>query len=213
MRWGEDGGLQSRYVTSIDIDQFGTLWTAHSSRTAVDGATIEKAGGVSIRTKPIGNEQTSFVSSFPEIVLPFLPCYPRNAEAVACGLGSTWLVTRESDPGCSVTTAFIWSPPNLLACAVCPDSWTYDLWNTTEISVIVTDENGCSAEDTFLLRVDRWGECVYAAEILVRDNPGSGWNGACKGEKAAPGVYVYWAEIEYVDGETEIVKGDVTLLR
>jgi gliding motility-associated-like protein len=60
---------------------------------------------------------------------------------------------------------------------------------------------------------DRWGDCVYAAEDLSRDNPGGGWNGTNKGEKAPPGVYVYWVEIEYVDGETEVVKGDVTLLR
>ena len=100
MRWSEDNGLQSRYVTSIDVDQFGTVWAAHNSRTAIDGITIERAGGLSKREDPIAPTNAPFVADFPDLVLPFLPCYTRNAEAISCGLGATWLATRQSEDGC-----------------------------------------------------------------------------------------------------------------
>jgi hypothetical protein len=40
-----------------------------------------------------------------------------------------------------------------------------------------------------------------------------GWDGTFKGKELNPGVYIYWAEIEYQGGTTRILKGDVTLIR
>ena len=33
------------------------------------------------------------------------------------------------------------------------------------------------------------------------------------GEKLNPAVFVYFAEIQFIDGETELYRGDVTLLK
>ncbi|MBK9272564.1 MAG: gliding motility-associated C-terminal domain-containing protein [Saprospiraceae bacterium] len=63
---------------------------------------------------------------------------------------------------------------------------------------------------------DRWGSMVYSRENLPdgNKNPQVGWNGTFKGERALPGVYVFYAEVEY-EGSTgyEEVKGDFTLVR
>jgi len=40
-----------------------------------------------------------------------------------------------------------------------------------------------------------------------------GWDGFFLGKRMNTGVYVYLAEITFIDGETEIYKGSITLLR
>jgi hypothetical protein len=60
---------------------------------------------------------------------------------------------------------------------------------------------------------DRWGNDLFALNNFVPNNPALGWNGTSKGEDLNPGVYVYFLEVEYVDGQTAIIEGDVTLIR
>lgn len=57
----------------------------------------------------------------------------------------------------------------------------------------------------------RWGELVFADENFQPNTPDHGWDGFFKGEKLNPGVFVYFAEIEFIDGFTKVYKGDVTL--
>ncbi|MEZ5057196.1 MAG: gliding motility-associated C-terminal domain-containing protein [Saprospiraceae bacterium] len=61
---------------------------------------------------------------------------------------------------------------------------------------------------------DRWGEVVFEAydfEPSLMENPDNAWNGEFRGKKLNSGVFVYFAEIEFFDGITEIFKGDVTI--
>lgn len=61
---------------------------------------------------------------------------------------------------------------------------------------------------------DRWGELLYEAQNFFLSNANSlGWDGKAKGQEVAPGVYVYVLEVRYIDGETEIISGDVTVVR
>jgi hypothetical protein len=40
-----------------------------------------------------------------------------------------------------------------------------------------------------------------------------GWDGTLRGRSLNPGVFVWVAEIEFVDGEVEVFRGDVLILR
>lgn len=61
---------------------------------------------------------------------------------------------------------------------------------------------------------NRWGETVYEYYNFQPNNPNiGGWDGTFRGEVMDPAVFVYYAEIEFIDGLIEIFKGDVTLLR
>jgi gliding motility-associated-like protein len=60
---------------------------------------------------------------------------------------------------------------------------------------------------------DRWGELVWEDFNFLPNNPARSWDGNLKGEPMNPAVFVYWAEIEFIDGVTKLYKGDVTLLR
>lgn len=59
------------------------------------------------------------------------------------------------------------------------------------------------------LRVfNRWGQKVYD-----NDTPNRGWDGTFNNEQQPPGVYVYFIEIALPEGGTEVLRGDVTLVR
>ena len=60
---------------------------------------------------------------------------------------------------------------------------------------------------------DRWGEQLFEARNFQSGDADSAWDGTFKGEDLNPGVYVYWAEVVYVDGKVELYQGDVTLVR
>ena len=63
------------------------------------------------------------------------------------------------------------------------------------------------------LRVyDRWGGQGYAGKNLpVVPGPTDGWDGSWFGKPAQEGVYVWIAEIEFVDGKSEKFSGSITV--
>ncbi len=60
---------------------------------------------------------------------------------------------------------------------------------------------------------DRWGELVHEA---INFQPGEelyGWDGRLDGKFMNPAVFVYVAEVEFVDNLVKVYQGDVTLFR
>ena len=60
---------------------------------------------------------------------------------------------------------------------------------------------------------DRWGEIVFTAEHFMPNDPAYGWDGKLDGRTLNPAVFVYAAEVEFVDGRVEVLTGDVVLVR
>ncbi|MCC7245692.1 MAG: hypothetical protein IT269_08445 [Saprospiraceae bacterium] len=60
---------------------------------------------------------------------------------------------------------------------------------------------------------DRWGSSVHEYRNFFPDSPAHGWDGRIKGKEANPAVFVYYAEIEFIDGEVVLFKGDVAVIR
>jgi len=73
------------------------------------------------------------------------------------------------------------------------------------------------AQEVLLVRsmqiYDRWGELLFENLNFLPNDPQFGWGGQAKGQDVSPGVYVYVVELEYVNGETEVIAGDVTVVR
>lgn len=71
-----------------------------------------------------------------------------------------------------------------------------------------------SIEDVHIF--NRWGEQVFRHPIWpVTDEymPGLGWDGLIDGEEAPTGVYVYYFDVQFVDGSRLREKGEFILLR
>ncbi|PHN03370.1 T9SS type B sorting domain-containing protein [Flavilitoribacter nigricans] len=64
------------------------------------------------------------------------------------------------------------------------------------------------------LRVfSRDGHLVYQDNDLLPNDPIRSWDGTLNGQDLSSGVYVYVAQIRFVDGQTEVFQGDVALIR
>jgi gliding motility-associated-like protein len=59
----------------------------------------------------------------------------------------------------------------------------------------------------------RWGEVVYSYTNFQPNDPAFGWDGTFRGQLMNPAVFSWYAEIEMIDGQVELFKGDVTLVR
>ena len=65
---------------------------------------------------------------------------------------------------------------------------------------------------------DRWGDQVFQVGEYI-PTPGNivdatkSWDGSVRGDKGQVGVYVWYCEVEFIDGQTKLFKGDVTLMR
>jgi len=86
--------------------------------------------------------------------------------------------------------------------------------------------NGDGVNDWFFIQSDdaviairslrifsRTGSLMFEAENIAPNAEMQGWNGLFRGEELNPGQYVYVAEIEFIDGRTEVFKGGVMLMR
>ena len=65
---------------------------------------------------------------------------------------------------------------------------------------------------------DRWGAMLHErlevnGNDLSFENPAVAWDGKFKGKEVNQGVYIYLAEIEFLDGRVLLYRGDVTLVK
>ncbi|WP_246141641.1 T9SS type B sorting domain-containing protein [Phaeodactylibacter luteus] len=60
---------------------------------------------------------------------------------------------------------------------------------------------------------DRWGDMVFEGGPMQPNIEAFGWDGAQRGEPMNPGVFVFYAEIVFVDGSVELLEGDFVLMR
>lgn len=59
---------------------------------------------------------------------------------------------------------------------------------------------------------NRWGEMVYERRNFSPNDVSAGWDGTLEGQRLQPGVFVYFYELVFADGHTEIFTGDLTLI-
>lgn len=59
----------------------------------------------------------------------------------------------------------------------------------------------------------RWGNLVYEYANFLPNTPAHGWDGTFQSQVMNPAVFVWYAEVEFIDGEVIVLKGDVALTR
>jgi gliding motility-associated-like protein len=60
---------------------------------------------------------------------------------------------------------------------------------------------------------DRWGNMVHEFYNMPLNDLSIGWDGKFKGKALDPAVFVWFAEVEFVDGHVEMFEGGVTLVK
>ena len=73
---------------------------------------------------------------------------------------------------------------------------------------------GQGVVEVLSLRVyDRWGSLLFEDSNFMTNDPAHGWDGTYRGQDVNPGVYVFAAEIMFIDGVQIPYAGDVTIAR
>ncbi len=92
-----------------------------------------------------------------------------------------------------------------------PNTFSPNADGNNDIFLIYSDEKSVVKINRLQI-FDRWGGKVFENfDILPNDSSG-GWNGTMKGKTMNPSVFVYLAEIEFVDGVKVLYSGDLTLI-
>lgn len=85
---------------------------------------------------------------------------------------------------------------------------------SNEFNDIFTVYTGAEVSRVRTMQIyDRWGELLFENQNFVPNDPQFGWRGNARGKQVNPGVYVYVVEVEFFDGSTEVISGDVTVVR
>lgn len=139
-----------------------------------------------------------------------LPCIDCLNPTVAPIFQTTYFASATSEEGCyteDYITVFVKKDRNVfIPNAFSPNedgqNDTYKIYGGSDVKNV----------KSFII-FNRWGETMYEASDFDILDDKIGWDGFLKGKKATKGVYVYVIEVEFVDGWTEIYRGDLTLLR
>lgn len=92
-----------------------------------------------------------------------------------------------------------------------PNAFSSDFNGFNDYFTIFADQ---SVKRIKSLRIfSRWGEVVFEKFDFQPNIETEGWNGTMNGKDLDPGVYIYSAVIEFIDGEEEVFKGDILLAK
>jgi gliding motility-associated-like protein len=59
----------------------------------------------------------------------------------------------------------------------------------------------------------RWGESMFTYFNIPPNEVAYGWDGRYRGKEMQPAVFTWFAEVEFLDGEVVLFKGDVAIVR
>ena len=126
-------------------------------------------------------------------------------------LTSTYSITIESSDGCKDTdalTLFVDRDRHVFV----PTAFSPNGDGNNDVFYVFAKDNSVEKIHSFLI-FDRWGESMFEARNFQPNDPSHGWDGKHRGETMNPAVFVWFAEIEFIDGQVELFEGDVVLVR
>ncbi len=165
------------------------------------------------------NYQINAQVSLPESEISQITWFPSNTlscedclNPVATPESTTlYKITVATENGCDATD-FILLVVDKRVTIYVPNAFSPNGDGTNDVFMIYADPSKVTKIKSFLV-FNRWGETVWEYYDFDPNNPAYGWDGNHRGQLMNPAVFAWFAEIELVDGRTELYKGDVTLMR
>lgn len=133
-------------------------------------------------------------------------------DPIVTPLSSTnYFVQVTNDQGCEVqglVQFLVDKRPDIYV----PNGFSPDTDGQNDVFMIFARDGSVNKVNKFLV-FSRWGETVHEYYDFLPNDPAYGWDGTHRGRPLDPAVFVWFAEVEMIDGRIEILKGDVTLVR
>ncbi len=139
-----------------------------------------------------------------------LSCLDCPNPTVAPSTTTTYVVTLTDETGCTATDNVLVQVfkerPVYVPSAFSP--------NGDGKNDYFTLFSGPAAQQIKTLQVfDRWGTLLFEGKDLPMNVESQGWDGRFKGEQLPPGVFAYFAEVEFIDGLTLVFEGDISIIK
>ncbi|MEO1261201.1 MAG: gliding motility-associated C-terminal domain-containing protein [Bacteroidota bacterium] len=183
----------------LDLTAVGLTSSAVTLGESVDlvaGLNISAADVAAVNWTPVGIDANCTA-----------PCLTLN---IVPDQTQTYTVTVVDQAGCTATDALLipvdQSRPVFVPNAFSPNN------DGLNDALVVFGSNSVSQVKSFLI-FSRWGETVFESYGFPHSDFDYGWDGTFRGDIMDVGVYTWFAEIEFVDGEVIMLQGDVTLIR
>lgn len=139
-----------------------------------------------------------------------IPSFSKEAETIQPLKTTKFEVEAVSSSGCKVKDA-VWVYVNKARKVYVPSAFSP---NDDYINDSFTIYAGQDVTKISNFKVyDRWGTLVYQIDELKPGDETMGWQGTYRNYIANEGIYLYSAEILFIDGKKETIKGDVQLKR
>ncbi len=125
-------------------------------------------------------------------------------------LTTEYAVTVTANNGCTATDILIVAVTQTIDVFI-PNVFTPNDDGANDVFMVYGGDNVMEVK-TFMI-FDRWGNHIFQAGPFQPNDPTFGWDGSFNGQAMDAGVYIFAAQVLLKDGRTEMIKGDVTLLR
>jgi len=139
-----------------------------------------------------------------------MSCNDCSNPVVAPTFQTAYSLTIITDEGCRAeadVTIFVSKKQPVFI----PNAFTPNGDNVNDVFMV---HGGEAVKQIKVLRVfDRWGEIVFESINTSPNNPASGWDGSMNGEELNQGIFVYFVEVEFIDGVRRPYSGELTLIR
>ncbi|MCB0521779.1 MAG: gliding motility-associated C-terminal domain-containing protein [Saprospiraceae bacterium] len=142
---------------------------------------------------------------------PSLSCLACRNPVASPQSTTTYLLTIYDPGGCQASASQLVIVDKTKGVFI-PNGFSPNGDGINDVFMIFSDHRSVKEVSSFLI-FSRWGESVYEYYHFPPDDPLYGWDGFFKGKDLDAGVFTYLAEVEFIDGEKRLFKGDVTLVR
>jgi gliding motility-associated-like protein len=142
---------------------------------------------------------------------PSLSCLDCRAPLAMPRQQTDYFVKITSKQGCTAEdhlTVFVKKEVDIYV----PNAFSPNGDGVNDVFMIFAGGNSIQVIKSFLV-FDRWGETVYQFYDFQPNNPAYSWDGKLRGLEMDPAVFVWFAEVELIDGSKRLLKGDVNLIR
>jgi gliding motility-associated-like protein len=190
-------------------DQKGCLWTSNATIDAPEDFYVELGNDMNIE---LGEsvQLRAFINGTVKTLRWNSPELKKETETIKPMKTTKYEVFAESMTGCKVSDA-VWVYVDKQRKVYVPTAFSPNGDNIND-SFTIYGGNDVAKISNFKV-YDRWGNLIYEQPTLESGDEAMGWQGTYRNYMANEGVYLYSAEILFIDGKSETIKGDVKLMK
>ncbi|MBX2928170.1 MAG: gliding motility-associated C-terminal domain-containing protein [Saprospiraceae bacterium] len=150
------------------------------------------------------------VSSFGWTTVDSLECLTCLTLNLRPFITTTYSATLVDDRGCRITeqvTIYVANPREVFI----PNAFSPNNDGTNDRLMVFAGEDVDFVRSFMVF--NRWGEAVFEVYNFPPNDPAYGWDGNHRARLYNSAVFVYFAEVQFIDGSVKLFKGDATLMK